>query len=97
VDQNDHIWVYNRPRTMTTDEAALDARGGGGGKNGLGFARPNGAVADWCNAAPSVLEFDTAGKLPKPRGGPADPGWLGSHCRGDHDDPRLPICRRRPA
>ncbi len=24
VDQHDHIWVYNRPRTMTTDEAGLE-------------------------------------------------------------------------
>src|SRR5262249_702548 len=46
VDSQDHIWVYNRPRTMTTDEAALETRGGSDGKNGLGFARPNGAVAD---------------------------------------------------
>jgi DNA-binding beta-propeller fold protein YncE len=81
VDQNDHVWVYNRPRTMTSDEAALEVRGGGNGKNGLGFARPNGPVADCCNAAPSVLEFDTAGKLLKAWGGPADPGWLESHCR----------------
>jgi len=81
VDQNDHIWVYNRPRTMTNDEAALETRGGGDGKNGLGFARPNGATADCCNAAPSVLEFDTAGKLLRAWGGPADPGWLESHCK----------------
>ena len=81
VDRHDHIWVYNRPRTMTTDEAALDARGGGNGKNGLGFPRPNGAIADCCNAAPSVLEFDMAGKLLRAWGGPADDGWLASHCR----------------
>jgi DNA-binding beta-propeller fold protein YncE len=81
VDRHDHIWVYNRPRTMTTDEAALETRGGEGGKNGLGFARPNGAVADCCNAAPSVLEFDMAGKLLRAWGGPADPGWLESHCK----------------
>jgi len=81
VDQNDHIWVYNRPRTMTSDEAALETRGGADGKNGLGYARPNGAVADCCNAAPSVLEFDTAGKLLRSWGGPADPGWLESHCK----------------
>jgi DNA-binding beta-propeller fold protein YncE len=81
VDQQDHIWVYNRPRTMTTDEAALETRGGGEGKNGLGFARPNGAVGDCCNAAPSVLEFDTAGTLLRAWGGPADPGWLESHCK----------------
>jgi DNA-binding beta-propeller fold protein YncE len=81
VDHHDHIWIYNRPRTMTTDEAALDTRGGSDGKNGLGFARPNGAVADCCNAAPSVLEFDTSGKLLRAWGGPADPGWLESHCK----------------
>jgi DNA-binding beta-propeller fold protein YncE len=81
VDHHDHIWVYNRPRTMTTDEAGLETRGGANGKNGLGFARPNGAVADCCNAAPSVLEFDTDGKLLRAWGGPADPGWLESHCK----------------
>jgi len=81
VDSQDHVWVYNRPRTMTSDEAALDTSGGGGGKNGLGFARPNGAIGDCCNAAPSVLEFDTAGKLLRAWGGPADPGWLESHCK----------------
>jgi DNA-binding beta-propeller fold protein YncE len=81
VDHHDHIWVYNRPRTMTSDEAALETRGGGDGKNGLGFARPNGALADCCIAAPSVLEFDTAGKLLRSWGGPADPGWLESHCK----------------
>ncbi len=81
VDKHDHIWVYNRPRTMTSDEAALETRGGSDGKNGLGFARPNGAAADCCNAAPSVLEFDTAGKLLRAWGGPADPGWLETHCK----------------
>jgi DNA-binding beta-propeller fold protein YncE len=81
VDQHDHIWVYNRPRTMTTDEAALETRGGSDGENGLGFARPHGGIADCCNAAPSVLEFDTNGKLLRAWGGPADPGWLESHCK----------------
>ena len=38
-------------------------------------------MADCCNAAPSVLEFDTAGKLLRAWGGPADPGWLESHCK----------------
>src|SRR5258707_11078658 len=45
VDHHDHIWVYNRPRTMTTDERALETRGGRDGENGRGFARPNPAVA----------------------------------------------------
>src|SRR5882724_2749521 len=81
VDQHDHVWISNRPRTMTNDEAALETRGGGDGKNGQGFARPNGPTADCCIAAPSVLEFDTAGKLLRSWGGPADPGWLESHCK----------------
>jgi DNA-binding beta-propeller fold protein YncE len=81
VDRHDHVWVYNRPRTMTNDEAALETRGGANGTNGLGFARPNGAVADCCNAAPSVLEFDAAGKLLRAWGGPSDPGWLAAHCK----------------
>ena len=86
VDHHDHIWIYNRPRTMTTDEAALETRGGGPTgngevKNGLA-AWPNlTPSADCCNAAPSVLEFDMAGKLLRAWGGPADPGWLESHCK----------------
>src|SRR5579863_5020779 len=24
VDEHDHVWVYNRPRTLTTDEAGLE-------------------------------------------------------------------------
>ncbi len=48
---------------MTNDEAALDTAGLSGGKNGLGFDRPNGALADCCNAAPSVMEFDSSGKM----------------------------------
>src|ERR1044071_9626101 len=81
VDSHDHVWISNRPRTMTNDEAALETRGPGDGKNGQGFARPNGPTADCCNAAPSVLEFDTAGKLLRAWGGAADPGWLESHCK----------------
>src|SRR5471032_29160 len=62
VDHHDHVWVYNRPRTMTNDEAGLekavpgatDAKGQP--VNALGFARVNGFGADCCNAAPSVLE-----------------------------------------
>ncbi len=67
VDRHDHIWVYNRPRTMTNDEAGLvkPVEGATDSKgqpiNGLGFARVNGFGADCCNAAPSVLEFDADG------------------------------------
>ncbi|MBV9549693.1 MAG: hypothetical protein JO256_08495 [Alphaproteobacteria bacterium] len=87
VDSHDHIWVYNRPRTMTDQEAGLeDAAPGmrdeaGVPVNGIGFPRPNGPTSDCCRAAPSVLEFDTAGKLLQAWGGPSDPGWLAAHCR----------------
>ena len=89
VDPHDHIWVYNRPRTLTNDETALegalpgvkDAKGVPA--NGLGFARPNGPVADCCKAAPSVLEFDMDGKLLRAWGGPADPGFMQTKCKED--------------
>jgi hypothetical protein len=87
VDHHDHVWVYNRPRTMTSEEAGLeDAFPGAHDENGvpingLGHPRPYGPTADCCKAAPSVLEFDKAGKLLRAWGGPADPGWLAAHCR----------------
>ena len=89
VDQHNHIWVYNRPRTMTNDEAGLekavpgatDAKGQP--VNALGLVRANGFVADCCNAAPSVLEFDAAGKLLRSWGGPSDPGFLGGKCKAE--------------
>ncbi len=87
VDQHDHIWVYNRPRTMTTDESGLDGAVPGAKNNagvpisGIGFPRPNGPIADCCRAAPSVLEFDADGKLLQAWGGPSDPGWMETHCK----------------
>ena len=81
VDRHDHIWVYNRPRTMTSDEAAAEGAVPGTNVAGQGFARPHGPIGDCCIAAPSVLEFDTAGKLLRAWGGPSDPGWLAAHCR----------------
>src|SRR5580700_8257164 len=63
VDRHDHIWVYNRPRTLTTEEAGLetaipDAKDEKGQPiNGIGLARPYGPIADCCKFAPSVLEF----------------------------------------
>jgi hypothetical protein len=89
VDRHDHIWVYNRPRTLTNEEAGLESAlpgvtdAKGVPVNGLGFARPYGAIADCCKAAPSVLEFDTAGKLLRAWGGPADPGFIDSKCKPD--------------
>jgi DNA-binding beta-propeller fold protein YncE len=87
VDRHDHIWVYNRPRTMTNEEAGLEGPVPGAvdqkGQpvNGLGQVRTYGSIADCCKAAPSVLEFDTDGKLLRAWGGPADPGYIGSKCK----------------
>jgi DNA-binding beta-propeller fold protein YncE len=87
VDQHDHIWVYNRPRTMTNEEAGLE-EAVPGAKNdkgqpidGIGQPRVYGAIADCCKAAPSILEFDADGKLLKAWGGPADPGFIGGKCK----------------
>ena len=89
VDAHDHVWVYNRPRTLNNDEAglepaiagALDARGQP--VDGPGFVHANGFGADCCKAAPSVLEFDSAGQLLRAWGGPADPGFLNSRCKAE--------------
>ena len=40
----------------------------------MGFPRPYGALGDCCLPAPSVMEFDSNGKLLRAWGGPADPG-----------------------
>jgi DNA-binding beta-propeller fold protein YncE len=89
VDQHDHVWVYNRPRTMTTDEAGLEGpvAGATDGKglpiNGLGQVRAYGPVSDCCKAAPAVLEFDSGGKLLRAWGAPADPGFIGGKCKAE--------------
>jgi hypothetical protein len=61
VDSHDHVWVYQRPRTLNDDEVGLekalpgatDAKGQP--INALGFARVDGFGADCCRAAPSVI------------------------------------------
>jgi DNA-binding beta-propeller fold protein YncE len=76
VAPDDHVWVYQRPRTLTDDEAALTkATNTKDGKpvDVLGFARPYGVLGDCCLPAPSVMEFDSNGKLLQAWGGPADP------------------------
>src|ERR1700683_252930 len=88
VDHHDHVWVYNRARTMTTEEAGLEGPVAGATDekgqpiNGLGHVRAYGPVADCCKAAPSVLELDTDGKLLRAWGGPSGPGLLGGQCKG---------------
>jgi hypothetical protein len=89
VDHHDHIWVYNRPRTLNDDEVGLEKAvpgttdSKGQPVNGLGFVRANGFGADCCRAAPSVLEFDASGKLLRSWGGPADPGFIGGKCKSE--------------
>ncbi len=89
VDQHDHVWVYNRPRTLTTDEAGLEGPVPGAADekgqpvSGIGHARPFGPVSDCCKAAPSVLEFDADGKMLRAWGGPADPGFMGGKCKAE--------------
>jgi DNA-binding beta-propeller fold protein YncE len=89
VDQHDHVWVYNRARTMTTEEAGLEGPVPGSTDehgvplNGIGHQRAYGAVSDCCKAAPSVLEFDTEGKLLRSWGGPSDPDFMGKKCKAE--------------
>jgi DNA-binding beta-propeller fold protein YncE len=83
VAPDDHVWVYQRPRTLTNDEAALTPASGkskdGKPVDAMGNPRPYGVLGDCCVPAPSVLEFDANGKLLRAWGGPADPG----KCRGE--------------
>src|ERR1700682_4047394 len=87
VDHHDHVWVYNRPRAMTTDEAGLEGPVPGATDekgqpiNGLGQVRAYGPVSDCCKAAPSILELDSEGKLLRAWGGPSDPGFIGGKCK----------------
>lgn len=65
VDQNDHIWIIQRPRSLTEDEAG---------------AEQNPPLSECCFSAPSVMEFDADGNLLQAWGGPADPGFLTDRC-----------------
>src|SRR5213594_286508 len=84
VDKHDHIWVYHRPRSVSSTDSGMqgatakDARGRT--ISDLGFPRPNGQLNGCCMPAPSVLEFDQAGKLLQAWGGPGDPGFLKNKC-----------------
>src|SRR5437868_8595621 len=65
VAPDDHIWIYQRPRTLTNDEAAL-TQATNKDKDGkpvdtLGNPRPYGTLGDCCVPAPSVMELDSNG------------------------------------
>jgi DNA-binding beta-propeller fold protein YncE len=85
VDKHDHIWVYHRPRSVTSTDSGMQGVGGTDAKgkpiSALGFARPYGQINGCCMPAPSVLVFDKAGKLLQSWGGPGDPGFLETKCR----------------
>jgi DNA-binding beta-propeller fold protein YncE len=86
VDTRDHVWVYQRPRSLTDDE------------RGAALTPP---VSKCCIPAPPVLEFDRGGNLVQAWGGPGagyewperehgifvdadDNVWLGGNQKNDH-------------
>jgi hypothetical protein len=87
VDSHDNIWVYHRPRALSsTDSGAL----GEAGKNpkgqpisAIGHPRNYGQASGCCVPAPSVLQFDKDGNLLQAWGGPMDPGFLVKRCPAD--------------
>jgi hypothetical protein len=84
VDSHDRIWVYHRPRALTTTDSGAQGVGGKNAKgqsvSPLGFPRDERRA--WCCVpAPSVLQFDKDGNLLQAWGGPADPGFLETKCR----------------
>ena len=84
VDRDDNIWIVQRPRTLTSDERAASDTEPGTPPALDGAPRPQGALADCCLPAPSVMQFDPKGRLLRAWGGPADPefgvGGPGSKC-----------------
>jgi hypothetical protein len=65
VDRQDTIWLIQRPRTLTEDEA------------GAAQTPPR---SECCVPAPAVMQFDVRGNLLRAWGGPADPGFLTTRC-----------------
>ncbi len=85
VDKHDRIWVYHRPRSVSSTDSGMQGVAGTDAKgnpiSALGFPRPYGQINGCCMPAPSVLVFDTVGKLLQSWGGPGDPGFLQTKCR----------------
>jgi DNA-binding beta-propeller fold protein YncE len=84
VDSHDNIWVYHRPRSLTSTDAGALGEAGKNAKgqpiSAIGHPRPYGQLSGCCVPAPSVLQFDKAGNLLQAWGGPADPGFLEKRC-----------------
>ncbi len=85
VDTKDHIWVLHRPRSVSSTDSGMQGAAGkdakGNAISALGHPRPDGQLNGCCAPAPSVLEFDQAGRLVQAWGGPADPNFLAQRCR----------------
>ena len=62
VDSKDHVWVLQRPRSLSEDE------------KGATLKPPR---SNCCVPAPSVLEFDTDGTFVQGWGGPSNNPWPG--------------------
>jgi DNA-binding beta-propeller fold protein YncE len=85
VDRRDHIWVYHRPRALSSTDSGAQGAAGKDGKGApispIGFPRPYGQLSGCCVPAPSIIEFDKAGTVVQAWGGPGDPGFLEKRCR----------------
>jgi NHL repeat len=93
VDRHDNIWILQRARTLTDDEAGateayVDPETGETATNeegepidALGNPRPFGPIADCCLPAPAVMQFDPEGNLLQAWGGPADEDFIGGACK----------------
>ena len=57
VDAQDHVWINQRPRSLTKDEAGA-------------VQTPPQSIC--CAPAPSIIEFDAAGTVMKSWGGPGE-------------------------
>jgi DNA-binding beta-propeller fold protein YncE len=85
ADNDDNIWVLQRSRSLTTEEAGLleavgeDAEGAP--VSALGHPRPFGPITDCCGPAPAVMQFDQEGNLLRAWGGPSDIDYLETMCR----------------
>ena len=63
VDSHDHVWVLQRPRSLSEDE------------KGATLAPPRNKC---CAPAPSVMEFDPGGNFVQGWGGPSTRPWVGN-------------------
>src|SRR5688572_7038927 len=74
VDRHDNIWIVQRSRTLTNDEA--------GAEDVWPYSDPPrvGRRSDCCKGAPAIMKFNRNGDLLDAWGGPHDPGFLETRC-----------------